>query len=320
MIVKMIPALLAIVMLFFCGNVTTLASENQYNYIGEVVDVYQTEKPKDKVGSTTLSMEVDMLAEIEAFFACSKEELISMGTTEEKIDKTREELLSYYSLSDEDLAKELKINTTEASMVKKAIDAGLESYGKKLKKKSGVLASGSITASEMEYTQDVFDYSTSSAPKYRVYLSYLWKNVYNLALFEDKIAVAWGGGLNSKDYSSLIFYYDWTKVGGDFGDFYTRQSANKEETIQAGLELEFPQAVYKDLVSPMPKTKTGYIQFTLYQTQFQGYDTKVISRYCHKVISVGGGSIDISVTGASVSMDIGYGYDTTAQAEKIIGY
>lgn len=144
--------------------------------------------------------------------------------------------------------------------------------------------------------------------------------MYNLALFEDKIAVAWGGGLNSKDYSSLIFYYDWAEVGGDFGDFYTRQSANKEETIQAGLELEFPQAVYKDLVSPMPKTKTGYIQFTLYQTQFQGYDTKVISRYCHKVISVGGGSIDISVTGASVSLDIGYGYDTTAQAEKIIGY
>lgn len=62
-----------------------------------------------------------MLAEIEAFFACSKDELISMGATAESIDKTREELLGYYNLSDSSLAKELKINRTEASMFKKAI-------------------------------------------------------------------------------------------------------------------------------------------------------------------------------------------------------
>lgn len=170
----------------------------------------------------------------------------------------------------------------------------------------------------MEYTQDVFKQSTSSGPAYRVYLSYNWKNVYALALFDDKIAVAWGGGLNLKDYSSVILYYDWNEVGGNFGDFYTRIAATKEETIQAGVELEFPQALYIKLTTTRPKTKAGFIQFTLYQTQFQGYDTKVISRYCHKVISVGGSSIEISVAGPAVSMDIGYGYDKTAQAESTI--
>ena len=141
--------------------------------------------------------------------------------------------------------------------------------------------------------------------------------MYELALFEDKIAVAWGGGLNMKDFSSSILYYDWKEVGEEFGDFYTRRTANKEETIQAGAELEFPQSLYKDFLSPMPKTKTRYIQFTLYQKQYQGYDTKVISRYCHKVISIGGASIEISVAGPSVSLDVGYGYDKTAQAETI---
>lgn len=159
-------------MCFFYGNVTVFASEDKYAYVKETADGYEIESPQNKIGTTTLSMEVDMLAEIEAFFAYSEEELISMGTTEEKIDRTREELLGYYDLSDEKLAKKLNINKIEASLIKKAIEAGLASKGK-AGKKSGVLASGSITASEMKYTQDVFDYSTSLGPEYRVYLSYV---------------------------------------------------------------------------------------------------------------------------------------------------
>lgn len=318
--VKIVSALLAITMIFLCGNVTVFALEDKEAYTRETEEVLFTEYQQENVEITTLPMEVDMLAEIEAFFMCSEDELLAMGATKEKIDKTREELLYYYGLRDSDLADKLKINKTEASMFKKAIEAGLKSNGKKCTNKNSVSASGSITSSEMKYTQKVTNNSTLTNPSYGVQLSYEWKEVYELAVLDDKIAVAWGGGLNLKNFSSSVLYYDWKDIGGSFGKYYTRRSMTKEETIQAGVELEFPQSVYKDFLSPMPKTKDGYAQFTLYQTKFQGYDTKVISRYCHKVISIGGGSIEISVAGPAVSLDVGYGYDKTAQAETTIGY
>lgn len=337
--VRILAVVLTISSVLSLGSISAFATENTDDYISvlvehgytkETAEVLPAEDQKeiaeklltnpDDVDITTLSMEVDMLSEVESFFEYSEEELIAMGATEEKIVKTREELLYYYGLSNDDLSKELDVNETEAAMLKQAIAAGMESNENPSSKKCGVTASGSITSSEMTYTQSVTNNSTSSAPSYAVKLSYTWKEVYALAVFSDEIVAAWGGGLNTKSISSSAKYYNWSTIGGSFGTYYTSKSMSKTETVQAGIEFKFPQSVYKDLSSNCPKTKTGYAKFTLYQTKFQGYDTKVLSNYCHKVISVGGGSISISASGPSVSLSIGSGYDKTAQKASTIKY
>lgn len=327
---KILSIFLALAIILSCGNFTVFASEVKNDCIGEEQTISLMENQKEekeeqleksrKVIKTTLSMEIDMLAEIEAFLAYSEDELIAMGATKEKIDRNKEELLYYYTLSVSNLAKKLKINEIEAEMFKRAIEAGLNSNSKIKKHKNGVLASGSITASEMKYEQEVTDNSTSTNPSYDVKLSYEWKEVYALAILDDKIAVAWGGGLNTKNISSSAYYHNWENVGGSFGNYYTRRSMNEMETVQAGIEFEFPQAIYKDVFSYMPKTKDGFAKFTLYQTKYMGYDTKIISHYCHKVITFESASIEISASGAAVSLSIGPAYHTTAQARDIIGY
>lgn len=92
------------------------------------------------------------------------------------------------------------------------------------------------------------------------------------------------------------------------------------ETAQAGIEFEFPQAVANLSSTVAPKTKSGYAKFTLYQTKFRGYDTKVLSNYCHKIIAIGGATISISASGPSVGISIGYAYDKTAQKASTIRY
>ncbi len=336
--VKILSVILAVSTILSLGSVTAFAAETpdyisilvENGYTTETAEVLPVEDQKEiaeklltnpnAVDIATLSMEVDMLSEVEAFFEYSEEDLIAMGASEEKIAETKDELLYYYGLSDANLAKALNVNSIEASMFKKAIEAGMASDEDNKMNKKGVSASGSITSSEMTYTQSKTDNSTSSAPSYAMKLSYTWKEVYALAVFDDKIVAAWGGGLNTKSISSSAKYYNWSSVGGSFGTHYKSKSMSKTETVQAGIEFEFPQSVYKDLVSNYPKTKTGYAKFTLYQTKFQGYDTKVLSNYCHKVISIGGGSIDISASGPSVGLSIGYGYDTTAQKATTIRY
>lgn len=337
--IKKLLVVTTVIISLSCGSITALAKENAQDYVSILVENgYSTETaealptkeqiviaeklleaPED-VDISTFSMEVDMLSEIESFFKYSEDELVAMGATKEKIADAKKELLHYYGLSDAELAQTLNIDATEAKMFKKAIEAGLEFDSENVIRKAGVSASGSITSSEMTYTQTKTNNSTSSAPAYEIKLSYTWKEVYALAILDDKIVAAWGGGLNTKDISSSAKYYDYRAIGGSFGSYYKSKKMTKTETVQAGIEFEFPQSYANPTAQYAAKTKTGYAQFTLYQTQYQGYDTKVLSNYCHKVISIGGGSIDISASGPSVSLSIGYGYDTTTQKASTIAY
>lgn len=338
---KTVCVVLALIMIFSL-SITALASEDTlseyipilvaYGYTEETAEALPADiqerlakkllEDPDSVDIATLTLETDLLSEIEAFFLFSEEELIDMGADPDAVKRTKVELLSYYSMSNSELAKTLGIDTVEAALIKEAICSGQIHAGNKdyRNKKTGVSASGSITTSEMTYTQTAENNSTPTAPSYDVSITYAWKEVYSLAVFDDKIVAAWGGGLNSKNISSCARYYNWSTVGGSFGSYYTYKTMNKTETVQSALEFEFPQSVNNPNVINMPKTKSGYVNFTLYQTQKQGYDTKVLSNYCHKVISVGGGSISVDVSGPSVGLEIGYGYDTNVQYESTISY
>lgn len=162
--VKILAVMLALATVLSLSSTTVFATECADDYISvlvehgytkETAEVLSIEDQKEiaerlltnpnDVDIATLSMEIDILSEVEAFFEYSEDELIAMGASEEKIAQTKEELLYYYNLSDENLAKELGVNHVEAAMLKKAIKAGTESSKKSSAKKNGVTASGSIT-------------------------------------------------------------------------------------------------------------------------------------------------------------------------------
>lgn len=218
------------------------------------------------------------------------------------------------------------MDNVEIELLKKAVESGeqiLEGNKKVTHKDTDcmVTASGSITSSEMEYTQTVTNKSTEKKPKYKVAISYTWKSVYALAVFDDEIAVAWGGGLNLSKASGTAKYYDWSSIGGKYKSYVREKKMEKEETIQAGIEFIFPQSVDgKHWYSNKAKTKDGSCKFTISQSKLQGYKSKVISRYCHRVIAVKGFSIGIDCSGASAGLDIGSAWDKTSQKSSQIKY
>lgn len=150
-------------------------------------------------------MEIDNLAEIEAFYSYSTDELVAMGIDEDAIQETEAQLEKMYNMNDLQLKQEYGLNEVNSKLFRKAVENGKaanaeeQNYGKELE--NAVSTSGSITSSEMTYTQSVTS-NSSSLPNYTVKLSYTWKSVYALACFDDKIVAAWGGNLNSKNYSA----------------------------------------------------------------------------------------------------------------------
>ncbi len=274
----------------------------------------------EKVAVATTCMETDILSEIELFLSLSNDDLVNRGVDAETILQKRQEFQHYSRISVEELSDLLKIDAFEATMLKKAIAEGIQNKKNTRSEENNVYASGTIGASQMTYTQVVTNESSSTAPSYRVRFMYTWEEVYGQEFYEDVIVVAWGGGLNTKEISSSANYYHWTSLLADFGSFFDNQNMTTEEDIQKGIKFSFPQTMMVDYsIGKTAKTKKGFAQCVLYQTRFQGYDTKVISYYCHKKL-IGNHSISISASGPSVSVSIGTGYDRTTQRSSNIQY
>ena len=290
----------------------------------DLVYVYDGIKNGNVIDVNTCSMEVDNLAEIEALYSYSEEELMAMGVDADDIHKTKEQLEEMYNMNDSQLKQEYGFNEVDMKLFRRAVENGKDantekrSYGKELK--NPVNASGSITASEMTYTQTVTS-NSSSKPNYTVKLSYTWNSVYYLAIYNDKLVAAWGGNLNTKNDSGFAKYYNWVSYGGAFGSTKVQtKSMTVDVTPNAGIEFTFPQSYGICSNGNRAKTKTGYATFTLYQTKKQGYDTTLVSYYCRRVISVKSANISISSNGPSVSLSIGGAWDKTTQMKTTITY
>ncbi|MFT3952291.1 MAG: hypothetical protein QM689_10190 [Oscillospiraceae bacterium] len=305
-----------------------LPEENLDNLSDSVKEglIEQMTNDPDSVDIVSTVSDVDNLSEIENFLASSDEDLISMGANPSAITSSRKDLEVLSQKTDEQIAAEKGVSITEARYLLKAIKKGNE------RSKSGIIkskntnnvvtASGSISSSEMKYSQIISDYSTNSQPYYGVILTYTWNSVYALAAFDDVIVSAWGGNLNTKSIVSLVDYHRWNYLSFTWSKFYKSTETSVEETPNAGIEFKFPQSLSApSIFSESPKTKCGTVAFRLYQTKRQGYDTKVISTYCHRVISVSSASIGIDSSGAaSVSLSIGGAWDKTSQKSTTIAY
>lgn len=269
--------------------------------------------PQD-VQIVTVVMQVDNLAEIEAFCAFTDAELIEMGADEAAVKAVRKDIERLFSMSDSEVAQELGISKIEAQMIQRAIKSGKESSGSDApyERKRGVSASGTITQSEMTYYQTVINNSTSTGPNYDVILFYNWAAPYYIDIFQDALAVAWGGGLTPKNISGNASYYQ--RGTYDFTTYHTSYTFSPDIVPQTGVKFYMPQSI------GLGKNKMGQAGFGLYQTRWQGYDTNIVSRFAHKVISFGGAEISISSSGPSVGLVIGTAYDQTPQASSIISY
>lgn len=300
-------------------------SEDNIDALSETVKeelVQALEENPDAVDIKTTVLEIDNLAEVESFLSYTDQELIDMGADPDAVIAARRELEEESNKTEAQIAEAKNVSLAEAKYFKKAIDKGHSNYKNKSykskKSENPVTASGSISTTKLTYTQSVTNQSTSTQPKYKVNFAYTWKTVYDLAVFTDEIVAGWGGNLNTQSISSTSSYYDW---GSSWGSFYKSQAMSKVETPNAGIEFKFPQALaYCNLWNNRPKTKTGSATFTLYQTKKQGYDTKVISVYCHRVISLSSASIGFSKSGPSIGLSIGGAWDQSPQKATTIGY
>lgn len=275
------------------------------------------------VGVSTCSLEIDNLDEIEDYLSYNHNELLDMGFTENEISKTDKQISEIVSMTDAEMKSQYGMDAVEVKMLRKAVCNGNENRENGIVEqkdiKNKVSASGSISSSKMTYTQSVSK-NDKNKPNYTVKLSYTWKSVYALAIFKDKIVAAWGGALNTKNEKGTAKYYDWQEIGGKFKSHAKDKSMSVTVSPNKGVIFEFPQSINNGFFKSKAKTKTGSASFTLYQKKAKGYDTTLISNYCHRVISVKSPSISISASGATASISIGGAWDKTSQKRTTIGY
>lgn len=275
----------------------------------EAKAIYDAINCGKEVQVDTCIFEIDNLEVIRNFLSMSDEELNSYGFSNEEIKTAKDEIISLATKSDKELIEDCGLNDVEVKLLKmiycEYLNGELNSRPKEV---NNVSASGTISSSKMTYTQTATS-NSSTLPNYTVNISYAWITPYQLAIFVDNIVVAWGGGLNSKDYNAVARYYNFTNTA--WGTYREGIGMGRDVTPNTGIIFKLPQCVNTG------KTKSGSVSFTLYQTKKEGKETTLISNYCHKVIAVTGG-ISISASGPSIT--IGTGWDKTPQRQSVIGY
>ncbi|MDF2821655.1 MAG: hypothetical protein K0R15_2096 [Clostridiales bacterium] len=258
-------------------------------------------------------MVVDNLEEIQTVVNLDDSELIQCGLTIEEIQKCRNQIEKTKNCSDGDLQKTYNMTKDEINVLRKALEKNSEFKRKAIIKKATI--SGSITSSEMIYTQA--KYSTSSTnPSYTIAINYEWLKPYYWDVFDDVIVAGWGGNLNHVNNSSKSEYYNISGLAPFFSytTYYTSSIWNSVETPNKGVTYSSPQSRMNGILTT--RMRSGHVNFRIYQTSFQGYDTNIVSQYAHKVVAIGGGSI--SITGPSITF--GTAYDTGTQISHTIRY
>ncbi|MGM9977177.1 MAG: hypothetical protein ACI33J_00010 [Clostridium sp.] len=268
-------------------------------------------KNPDLVDVNFSIMDIDNLSMLEYFTNTDDSLLFEDGFSADDVKQIRNNLKQINSLNEKEMKERYHVSSPEYKMIKKSLE---KNPNYKVKKDNGdkeVTTSGSIATSKMSFAMTKVNNSTSSAPSYSMTVTYNWKTPYFVDTFSDYIGVSWGGGLNSKSISSTAKYYSGNWYTGKYTTLKNTKSWSKTETPNKGIVFSTKQSN----TSATQQNKTGTIKFTLYQTKFKGYDTKVLSQFAHKILAVSG----ITISG-SPSITIGTGYDKSAQKSSTIRY
>lgn len=339
---KSIVGLIAFATLFNSTTGTVLADDEQKSYdnmisklvsagytkdtaialdYDDVVLIYESLESGKELTIDTCATEVDNLSNIENFLSCNEEQLLEIGISQDDINTTTEQLENMLSLEDKKLEDVYNLDKTDVKMLRIAEQNAERNKVEEPTDKvidNEVTASGSISSSKLTYTQTAVS-NSKSKPNYTVKLSYSWKSPYMLGGFNEKIVAAWGGNLNCKNYTGTAKYYMTNAWGTKWKS--NQIASTKMSTVitpNAGITFGFPQSKGFSMNKKGGLSKTGSASFTLYQTKKKGYDTTLISYFCHRVISLSSAGISISSSGPSVS--IGKAWNKSSQKKSIIHY
>lgn len=268
-------------------------------------------KDPDSVEISNTILNVDNLSTFEYFTNTEENELVKDGFNDDEIKEIKRKLNFIDSLSEGEMEKQYSLSSSEYKMIKQSLKKNPNYKPKKDFGEKKVTTSGNIATTKMSFSMSKVNKSTTTAPSYNMTVTYNWLSPYFMDIFSDNIGVSWGGGLNSKNISSTANYYSGNWYTGKYSTFKYNTSWSKQETPNKGIVFSTPQS----RAVATQQNKTGTIKFTLYQTKFKGYDTKVLAQFAHKTLAVN----NITISG-SPSITIGTGFDKSAQKSSTIRY
>ncbi len=286
-------------------------------------ELYNVVRKGGRVEISTIAKEIDNLSEMENILKKSRKELKKMGCTDAEITREKKAVRKICRSSRKTLKGKYKLDDTEIRFIKEldaSVLGALKSADERDEKeiRQPVQASGSIASTQMKYTQAVADKSRKK-PDYHVVLSYKLRYPFQLGLFSDKIAAAWGGGLNTSKEKGRASY---SLTNGTRGGWKKSKIKYRKMSVNAvpnrGIKFAFPQAFGKG--ANVYKTKSGSASFNLYQHGKKRKDTKIVSYYCHRSVKMGNSGISITAGGAGVNLCPGKAWSKTKQRRTTISY
>lgn len=263
-------------------------------------------------------LHIDNIAIFEYYTNTEDSELIKNGLSIDEIRKIRNSLNEINSLTKEQFKDRYSSGDEEYKIIKKALTKN-PNYKAKKDQNNIVTTSGTISSSDLYYYMTKSTISTSH-PEYDFYIYFDWTKPYFNDIFDDTVAAAWGGNLNVKNINSYVDYYRGTYWDGSYGGYYGSSAMNYTQTPNMGIVFTFPQHYGDSVIGDYRQAKSGWIQYTLYQTQFQGYETNAISKYCHKIVALSFGGVSIAKGGSGVQINTNTNYQTSPEPYITLKY
>lgn len=261
--------------------------------INKIVTAYLNNP--DSISISTSTLTVDVVSEMKSFSNMSDQELLSAGYSPSQISQGRQIIEYYINSSDSELLS-TGLSLSEISHLRRALTAA----------EDAVLPYDLIAPTKLTFTQIAYNLS-SVHPNYDVHIYFNWESPYFCDAFNDKIVIAWGGGLKQSEVYQHIRYHISSPIASDFGDYLCEADATYSEvTVDAMGIYTFPQSRTQILTGC---AKSGSITYNISQPEFTGRNSKAIAYYAHQTFMLTG-SIQFSGTSLSPSISIGSGYDT----------
>lgn len=273
----------------------------------DLVEAYL--KNSESVEVSTSTLEVDVLSEMKEFVNKTDSELLLKGYSQDQIDKGRDIIETYNKTSDEELLNS-GLSECEVDSLRDALDSS---------KNEMISPMAAISPTKLTFTQTSTDYSSSSRADYFIGIYFNWNSPYVWTIYNDKIAVSWGGNLKQVKVHQNVNYYNTNLTNTAFTESVgVAIPTYSEKAVNAMGIYEFPQGYSKVVAGSSGQAKFGSIRYEIYQTQFSGNVSKAIAYYCHQVTTYNA-SINFSGTGVTPAISIGTAYDTI-YAESNIRY
>lgn len=266
---------------------------------------------------SSCTLEVDNFKAIEDILSYDENELMEAGLSKENIEIARNEIQGLFSMSDSKLQENLGMSRSEVKILREIQNKSSSNASNILNEQKKITtpvdATGGISTAKMSYSMAVTDNSSATKPNYKVKCTFNWKEVFVVGAWDDYIAVAWGGGMNSKNESGTVNYYKIVNSG--WGTKYESKAMSKAAVPNKGYKFYFGKSYYYSGNNAV-KSKSGTANITVYQTKKNGLDTKIISQYGHRTVKAGS-SISISNT---PTISFGAAYDKSDQKSKNVTY